>query len=137
MKQKIFIIKESFLPEKTWYHGSDHVFSSFEEFKSSGPSALGIFFTDDIELAKLFGQNVYVATIHVENPYKISMDKWDAIREKYAKQTEYFKQMRQNLINKGHDALFIKERSFITSSGTKFVDGNIIVVFDKKNIELK
>ncbi len=38
-----------------WYHGSDFEFDSFKNYKSSGPSALGIFVTSDINLAELFG----------------------------------------------------------------------------------
>jgi len=142
-RKKIVIITsqdfltESFLPNVTWYHGSDYDFSSFEEFKSSGPSALGIFFTDDRTLAELFGPNLYTATLNIKNPYKITMDKWDDIRMKHAKQTEYFQQMRQNLMNKGHDALFIKSRKFVTHKGIEFIDGNIVVVFDKRNIQLE
>ncbi len=71
---------EDFIKEqetnKIWYHGSDHKFDTFENFKSNAPSALGIFVTDDLVLAEIFGDNIYKVNISYSNPYTITMDKW-------------------------------------------------------------
>lgn len=123
--------------DETWYHGSDHKFSSFENFKSSGPSALGIFVTDDRGLAEIFGENIYEVEISFSNAKKISMDKWDSIREKHAGNTSYFEAMRQQLVSEGYDCLFIGERSWTSSGGVTFKDGNIVALFDKSQIRIK
>jgi hypothetical protein len=120
---------------ETWYHGSEYKFDSFENFQSSGPSALGIFVTDDKSFAEMFGEYVYEVNIRYSNPYEISYDKWDDIRSKHAKDTNYFRNMRNNLISKGYDCLFIKERE-TTFGGTTFMDGNIVVLFDKSQIDI-
>ncbi len=120
-----------------WYHGSDYKFTSFGDFKSKGPSALGIFLTDDRGLAELFGENVYKVSFNISNTYKITMDVWDKIRENHAKDTIYFENMRKNLIEKGFDSILIKSRSWKSSSDIEFKDGNIIVIFDKSKIKIE
>jgi hypothetical protein len=122
--------------DKIWYHGSDHSFTSFDNFKSSGPSALGIFVTSDRGLAELFGSNVYNVKITYNNPKTISMDKWDSIRDKHARDTNYFVNWRNELIQKGHDSIFIKGRSWTSSSGVTFTDGDIVILFDKKQLKI-
>lgn len=122
--------------KETWYHGSDYKFDSFENFQSSGPSALGIFVTDDKSFAEMFGEYVYEVSIRYSKPYKISMDKWFDIRGEHAKDTIYFRNMRNNLISKGYDSLFIKERETKLSDNTTVRDGNIVVLFDKSQIDV-
>lgn len=121
---------------ENWYHGSDYQFSTFKEYKSSGLSALGIFVTDDKSLAELFGENIYDVNINIKNPKRISMDKWDSIRGKHAKDTAYFENMRNELIAEGYDSLFIKERTWTGSNGIVLKDGNIVVIFDPENITI-
>ena len=91
-------LNESIIGDNKWYHGSDYKFTSFGDFKSNGPSALGIFLTDDIGLAELFGENVYTVSFNTKKPYKITMDTWDKIRGSHAKDTKYFENMREDLI---------------------------------------
>jgi len=122
--------------EVVWYHGSDQKFDSFENFKSSGPSALGIFATDDINLAEIFGENIYKVSLNYKKPLKISMDKWNSIRSKHAKDTEYFRNWKQELISKGYDSIYIKENITNLSSGRIMRDPNIVVVFDKLQINM-
>lgn len=129
-------INEQKEPNKIWYHGSDYVFDTFEKFQVNGSSALGIFVTDDKILAEIFGNNVYNVNIKYTNPYIISMDKWDYIRDKNAKDTVYFVNMRNNLIKQGYDSIFIKERNWKSSGGITFNDGNIVIVFDKSQISI-
>lgn len=114
---------------KTWYHGTDQSFDKFEHRGQKGPSAFGVWFSDDEEFAKMFGEKVMTAELDIKNPYTISQDKWDSIREKHAKDTEWFKRWREELISKGHDALFIKER-FSDFAGMKMRDPNIVGVLD-------
>lgn len=120
-----------------WYHGSDYNFNSFENFKSKGPSALGFFATDDKNLAELFGNNVYVVNFNIKNPYKITMNKWDDIRSKHAKDTQFFENMKKDLIEKGHDGISIASRTWKSSNGVEFNDGNIVIVFNKDNINIE
>lgn len=121
---------------ESWYHGSDYQFSTFKEYKSNGPSALGIFVTDDKSLAELFGENIYDVNIKINNPKYISMDKWDSIRSKHAKDTVYFENMRKQLISEGYDSLYIKERVWTASSGITLKDGNIVVIFNPEQITI-
>ena len=130
-------LNESVVEKNNWYHGSDYKFTSFGDFKSNGPSALGIFLTDDRDLAELFGENVYNVSFNIDNPYKITMDTWDKIRASHAKDTIYFENMREKLIEKGFDSILIKSRSWKSSSGIEFKDGNIIVIFDKNKIKIE
>ncbi len=129
-------INEQKEPNKIWYHGSDYVFDTFDKFQAKGSSALGIFVTDDKVLAEMFGSNVYNVNIKYLNPYIISMDKWDSIRDEHAKDTVYFTNMRNNLINKGYDSIFIKERKWQSSGGITFKDGNIVILFEKSQITI-
>lgn len=128
------ILKES-EKNNSWYHGSDYKFSSFENFESSGPSALGIFVSDSEDFAKLFGEYVYNVKIKSNNPYKISADKWDKIRLKHAKDTEYFKNLKKELQKKGYDSLEISERNS-TFANVNVRDPKIVALFDKSQIEI-
>lgn len=122
--------------KEVWYHGSDFKFNSFENFKSSGPSALGFFATDDINLAEFFGEYVYRVNVDIKNPYKITMDKWDDIRMEHARDTSFFENMRNRLIEKGYDGILIGSRSWKAINNIEFTDGRTVIVFDKNNIEL-
>ena len=120
-----------------WYHGSDYKFDSFKNYKAKGPSALGIFATDDINLAELFGSYVYTVTFNLKNPHKITMDKWDNIRDRHAKDTQFFENMRNDLIKKGYDGILIASRSWKSSGGIEFNDGNIAVIFNEEDITIE
>ena len=121
--------------KNTQYHGSDYKFDSFQKYQSKGPSALGIFVTDDKDLANMFGENIYKVKVSIKNPYYITMDKQDDIRGKHAKDTSYFIKMRNDLIDKGYDSLFVKER-FTKISHWDVRDPNIIAVFNIEDVEI-
>jgi len=131
------ILNESINPP-IWYHGSEHKFDkfdSFENFESSGPSALGIFVSDSKDFASFFGEYIYEVNIKSKNPYTISADKWDKIRLKHAKDTAYFKNLKEELQSKGYDSLMVAERN-TQFAGTSVRDPKIIALFDKSQIEM-
>jgi hypothetical protein len=101
----------------------------------SGPSAFGIWFADDAELAKMFGENIMKCKLTYENPKVITMDEWDAIRMEHTKDTEFFKNWKAKLISQGYDALFIKER-LQKFDGHTVRDGNMVAVFDQDDAEI-
>lgn len=129
-------LDEAKINNKKWYHGSDYKFTTFQNFESKGPSALGFFATDDINLAELFGQYVYDVSVNYTNPYKITISKWNSIRDKHARNTDYFINLRNELINKGYDSVFIKGQVSKMSNNVTFKDGDIVIIFDKNNIKV-
>lgn len=119
-----------------WYHGTDSKFDKFDITKiKEGPSAFGLWFTDDPELAKMFGENVYRAKLSFKNPKIISFDKWDNVRERHAKDTGFFVKWKEGLMNEGYDSLYIKER-ISDFAGQKVRDPNTVVVFNENYIEM-
>lgn len=117
--------------QQVWYHGSDSKFDAFDMSKTkNGPSAFGLWFTDDPEAAKMFGENVYKCELSYQNPKVITRDRWDDIRGEHAKDTEYFKKWKHELMLKGYDALFIKER-MVKFASHDIRDGNMVCVFDQ------
>ena len=115
---------------RKWYHGTDSTIDAFRPgHEGKGPSAFGIWFTDDIELAKMFGENVYECEVTFKNPHTISQDEWDDIRAEHAKDTNYFINWRNKLRAAGKDALFINERN-ITLGRFPVRDPNIVAVMD-------
>lgn len=135
---KIHTSIHTFLNEnkKIWYHGSDYKFDTFQEYKSNGPSALGIFVTDSKDLAELFGDNLYLVNINYFKPYILKQEEWNDIREEHATDTSYFINMRKNLIDKGYDSIFIKEDEWTSSRGLTFKDPNIVILFEKSQLEI-
>jgi len=129
-------LKENTVNSTKWYHGSKFEFESFDDFKTKGPSALGIFATSDKTLAEIFGDYVYEVELNVKNLYKITMDYWDDIRGEHWNNTSYFENMRTRLMGKGYDGVYIGSRSFTTTGDLVFKDGAMIVVFDKKDINI-
>jgi hypothetical protein len=119
-----------------WYHGTDSNFDKFDISKiKEGPSAFGLWFTDDPELAKMFGENVYKAKLSFKNPKVISFDKWDNVRERHAKDTGFFVKWKEGLMNEGYDSLYIKER-ISDFAGQKVRDPNTVVVFNENDVEM-
>lgn len=119
-----------------WYHGTDSKFDTFDMSKTkTGPSAFGLWFTDDPELSKMFGENVIKCELSYKKPKVITMDQWDKIRVSHAKDTEYFKNWKSKLISDGYDALFIKERTS-KFAGQIVRDGNIVTVFDQNDADI-
>lgn len=121
---------------RKWYHGTSNNFKEFNEPNGNGSRSLGIWVTDDPELASMFGDNVLEVELDYKNPFTITTKKWNDIREKHATDTNYFLKWREQLITDGYDALFIKEDSVTTSSGMVFKDSNQVAVFYARQIRI-
>lgn len=91
----------------TVYHGTDSVISKFDIEKSTKWNKFALWFSDNKDLSEMFGSNLYEATIGFNNPHDISGDKWDAIRDEYAKNDNYFDNFKKELLDGGHDCLRI------------------------------
>lgn len=119
--------------DQKWYHGTDHEFDTFENRPDvKGPSAVGIWATDGKDLAEMFGEHVYEVEVSYKKPYEIDMDEWNEIRTDHAGDTAYFKQWKQELIDKGYDALFVKENDW---EAHNFKDPNMVAVFNTNQIK--
>lgn len=129
-----FKIFESVGPK--WYHGTSSDFEEFNEPSGKGSRSLGIWSTDDEELASMFGDHVLEVKLDYKKPYKISADKWNEIRDDHATDTSYFLKWRDKLIADGYDALFVEEDSWTASSGAVFKDPNIVAVFYASQIRI-
>jgi hypothetical protein len=125
------------LNHELWYHGTDAEFSEFNEpdDMTKPTSKLGIWFTDDKEYTQYFGSKVITATLTYNNPYIISLKKWNDMRNKYAKNVIYFDNLREKLIREGYDAFYIKGEDDLFA-GEKVRTPDVIAVFFKKQIEI-
>ena len=68
-KDFMLVLKEELITPKTvWYHGTRHRFTTFDITKSSESGAFGpgIYFSDNIEDAKTWGNNIIKAHINGE-----------------------------------------------------------------------
>lgn len=119
-----------------WYHGTNSNFDKFNEPTGNGSRSLGIWATDDQGLAEMFGDNVLEVELDYKNPFTITTEKWNRIRDNHATDTSYFIKWREQLIKDGYDALFISEEVFKASSGTEFKDPNQVAVFFAKQIRI-
>lgn len=128
-------ITESISPDTIWYHASDVPdIIDFDDTKLKNEK-FGHFFTDDPETVKgIYGEHVYARRLEVTNPYTISQDKWNSIRDAHARDAGYFKQLRDKIINAGHDSLLVKTRN-IQLGRFDIRDPNIMVVFDTSKIK--
>lgn len=137
-KIRLFINKKAnngVATEQVWYHGTDSSFDSFDITKTKGgPSIFGLWFTDDAELAKMFGENVYKVRLSYKNPKMITFDKWDDVRERHAKDTGFFLKWKNDLIAQGYDSLYIKER-ISDFAGQKVRDPNTVAIFNQNDVE--
>jgi hypothetical protein len=122
---------------KLWYHGTDADFSQFREpdDTTKPTSKLGIWFTDDKEYTEYFGNKVITAKLTYNNPYIISLKKWNDIRDTHAKDAIYFHNLREKIIKAGYDAFYVKgeDDSF---AGMKVSTPDVIAVFFKTQIEI-
>jgi hypothetical protein len=91
------------------YHGTDSPqFEVFDRAKGgSGPSKFGFWFTNQETFAELFGGNMMPVYIKAENPKRITLENWNQIRDKHAKDGEWFNRWRDELIAQGHDGLIV------------------------------
>jgi hypothetical protein len=95
--------------DENWYHGSDNIFTEFKEpNEMTRPTAvLGIWFTKDINFAENFGEHIIKVKLSYNKPYKISLEKWNEMRDNHAKDKIYFNNLRNNLIRKGYDSFYV------------------------------
>lgn len=128
-------ITENISKDTIWYHASDIPdIINFDDTKLRNEK-FGHFFTDDPETVKgIYGDHVYERTIDITNPYVISQDKWNSIRDQHHGDSGYFKQLRDSIISKGHDSLLVKTRN-IQFGRFDIREPNIIIVFDASKIK--
>ena len=119
-----------------WYHGTNNKFEKFNEPDGNGSRSLGIWATDDKELAEMFGEHVIEVELDYKKPFVITTKKWNDIRDEHATDTTYFLKWKDDLIKKGYDALFVKENTWTASSGIVFKDPNIVAVFSANQIRI-
>ncbi len=118
------------------YHGTDSTpFEVFDRSKGgSGPSKFGFWFANQESFAELFGGNMIPVYLKVENPKRITLEKWNSIRDSHAKDGEWFNRWRDELIAQGHDGL-------IVSGGTEQVgrftvqNPDVLAVFDPTQVK--
>ena len=122
---------------KLWYHGTDADFTEFREpdDTTKPTSKLGIWFTDDKEYTEYFGNKVITAKLTYNNPYIISLKKWNNIRDTHAKDAIYFHNLREKIIKAGYDAFYVKGEDDLFAS-IKVSIPDVIAVFFKNQIEI-
>jgi hypothetical protein len=120
----------------TYFHGTDKKFENFELGKGrGGPSKFGLWFSADKDFSGTFGDRIVSAELGVKSPLKISMDTWDAIREKHAKSDRFFKQWRDDLIAHGYDGLYVEPRT--QKLGNSYVtDPAIVAAFYPEQVKV-
>ena len=125
------------LDTKLWYHGTDAEFTEFKEpdDKTAPTSKLGIWFTEDKDYTEYFGKRIITAKLTYNNPYIISLKKWDAMRVAHAKDVIYFNNLREKLIKEGYDAFYVKGEDDLFA-GIKIRTPDVIAVFFKNQIQI-
>lgn len=125
------------LDTKLWYHGTDADFSEFREpnDKTAPTSKLGIWFTEDKEYTEYFGSKVITAKLTYNNPYIISLKRWDAMRVAHSKDAIYFNNLREKLIREGYDSFYVKGEDDLFA-GVKVRTPDVIAVFFKRQIKI-
>lgn len=117
------------------YHGTNATIEAFDRtFSKNGPSKFGFFFTDSEEFSDFFGDQHYPSYLSVKNPFVISGSKWDSIREKHAKDSAWFETWRDQLIEKGHDGLFV-QGSVEKFAGEEVRNPGIYAVFSPTQVK--
>lgn len=91
------------------YHGTDAApFTVFDRAKTkSGPSKFGFWFTNQNEFARNFGDRQEAVYLKIENPKRLTLEKWNSIRDKHAKDSAWFEQWRDGMIKQGFDGLIV------------------------------
>ncbi|GAB2619823.1 LPD38 domain-containing protein [Novilysobacter erysipheiresistens] len=119
------------------YHGTeDTPFEVFDRAKAGdGPSKFGFWFAEDESFADLFGGNKIATYLKMEKPKRISSGRWDAIRDRHAKDGTWFERWRDELIAQGFDGLMVEGESFTTSRGLVLKDPSVLAVFQPTQIK--
>ena len=120
------------------FHGTDVEFETFDLNKSKafGQSKFGHWFTEGKEFAGMFGKNVKETFVDVKNPKIISKDKWDDIRGEHAKDGEWFKSWKNELIQQGYDGLKVEGKKEMF--GSQPVESQpIIAAFNDSQVKTK
>jgi len=125
------------LSEEIWYHGTDAEFLEFNEPSNitKPTSKLGIWFSKEKDFSNIFGKNIISVKLNYHNPYIISLNKWDDMRMKHAKNANYFINLRKKLIEKGYDAFYIKGKKDIFA-GQNVKTPDVIAVFYSNQIQI-
>lgn len=95
------------------WHGSksQQTFDAFDP-EREGPWKFGVWSTDDREYAELCSDHGHVAAVAVtlERPYRISSERWNAIRDAHHKDGRWFAAWRDKLVEQGYDGLAVDEK---------------------------
>jgi hypothetical protein len=121
--------------EKVYYHGSDENIKVFDINKSKKWNKFGIFFTSNKEFAETFGGEVKAVHLKISNPKIISQQQWNGIRDRHAKDSDWFATWKSQLIEEGYDALKIKEDTEMFA-GVEMVNPEVVAVFRNSQIEI-
>lgn len=90
------------------HHGTDADFDIFDINHSKKWDKFGLWFATDKAFTEQFGDNVKSAKLKIDNPKTISADAWNKIRDAHAKDTDWFRNWKQDLISQGYDGLKIE-----------------------------
>lgn len=93
------------------YYGTDEIITNFSEqrpiFEATTPAgALGYLFTNSLPAARRYGQHTMAGYLRLENPAVLNEEQWIEFINALPT-TEAALQERQNLIDRGHDGIFI------------------------------
>src|SRR3990167_1736528 len=84
----------------------------------------------------MFGKNVKETFVDVKNPKIISKDQWDDIRGEHAKDGEWFKSWKNELIQQGYDGLKVEGKKEML--GSQSVESQpIIAAFNDSQVKTK
>lgn len=126
-------VDENGQPAKV-YHGTESdPFYTYD--KTTVRDKFGFFFTDDKDYAEMFGKAHVPYYLSMQNPYVITQEKWDAIRDAHAKDSVWFENWRNQLMGKGHDGLIVRF-SFISFAGTQIRNPEIYAVFESNQVKI-
>lgn len=154
------------MKDKTYYHGTNKIFSEFDENKKGTISTIfgteeveryGIFFTEDLEFAKEFGQRIIEVSLNLKktldlrngfSPEDISvlnnvlneswMEKLIPINAWEILDGEEGKYFVEKLKEKGFDSVLIKEESeFGVAESFVVLNKNLITIKNKPKISRK
>jgi len=136
---KKFKTAEEFVKEKAnLFHGTDAEFEAFDLNKSKafGQSKFGHWFTERKDFAEMFGGKVIDAFVNIKNPKIISREEWDTIRQEHAKDGEWFKSWKKELIKQGFDGLRV-EGATETFAGQQVESPTIVSAFNDNQVVTK
>lgn len=129
-------------PDSFWdaqeklFHGTDSNIEIFDISKSKWNDKFALWFTRSRNFAEAFGGSVKEAIAILENPKRITSEKWETIRSSHAKDTQWFTAWKKELLSKGYDGLIIEGEK--TKLGRTDVETpEIVAVFDSEKVKTK